>query len=45
MGLGLTITHTLVTQHQGRIEVERRLSGGTVFSVMFSDADDERGTV
>ena len=45
MGLGLTITHTLVTQHQGRIEVERRLSGGTVFSVMFSDADDERSTV
>lgn len=45
MGLGLTITHTLVTQHQGRIEVERRLSGGTVFSVMFFDADDERSTV
>ena len=45
MGLGLTITHTLVTQHQGRIEVERRLSGGTVFSVIFPDADDERSPV
>ncbi len=45
MGLGLTITHTLVTQHKGRIDVERRLSGGTVFSVTFPDADDERSTV
>jgi hypothetical protein len=24
--------------------VERRLSGGTVFSVIFPDADDERST-
>ena len=32
-GLGLPIVHRIITNHQGRIDVANRLTGGAVFTV------------
>jgi len=38
-GLGLAITHNIVSDHGGRIAVDSRLGEGTVFSLVFPQAD------
>lgn len=36
-GLGLAIVHSLIEQHQGKIEVESQLNHGTTFTIFFPD--------
>ncbi len=41
MGIGLSISHSIVTAHGGRIEAHPNPSGGTVFTVRLSICSDD----